>query len=575
MNMNKLVLNHGSKIMIGLAVFLLFVLYSVTAPKNHSEAEDVYDFALKVEQGTFADQAGVNRVLGLPMFGMAYEAAQFFGYSGRALPFMIVINRMLAVSCIVLFYGVLSYRRDPVGFELCNGSPVCTDEITSPAATKILTSKGGLQATLLLAFSYGFWRYANEAETYILASLFVLGAWYFVIKQTAGGRPQVGPFRSDLYDQLFAIIISSVGILIHLLNLIPLLLIIPLYYLLSKNWKKAWVHGVSTGLFVIVGYAICSPGLDFGELGAQHHAAEGAISLKNMMRGGIAFGQALISGNFLLGFESFREFLSRLFASRMLGDEFFMASYMPKWIPWAGIMTFSLFGVWGLWVGVCRWKHKAKIRQRMVGKNPRASNLDPFTISLVVWLILYAFAVIRTEAGSPELWIMALVPFWFLFAMLMYGDGFVGPGVGSMRRVASFFLIIFLFMHNLLAGLLPVMSSASDYHIAKGAWLLEHTTEDDLILTSYEPIFIFYLNYYTSVTVINSGSVSIEQITDDLDKIDGDAYALDTFFHPLRSMKYRNPALYEKMLQAGNDLNARFVKVVDDEFGGIWKLKKP
>ena len=31
---------------------LLFIIYSITAPQNHSEAEDVYDFALQVEQGS-------------------------------------------------------------------------------------------------------------------------------------------------------------------------------------------------------------------------------------------------------------------------------------------------------------------------------------------------------------------------------------------------------------------------------------------------------------------------------------------------------------------------------------------
>ncbi|MDF7807621.1 DUF2723 domain-containing protein [Pontiellaceae bacterium B12219] len=530
----------------------LFALYTLTAPQNHSEAEDVYDFALRVEQGHFADQAGVNRVLALPMFGRVYRAAQAVGYSGRAFPFMIFMNRLLAVGCFFLFYRLLSY---------C-GRPACSSDVSAEGIEANVPPEKKLQTTLLFAFSYGFWRYANEAETYILASLLVLVAWNLVLSssslvhgETPSDRCHISAAQEVNFKLQFVLcsLISALGILVHLLNLIPLLLIIPLFYLLSKEWKKALLHGALTGLLVIAGYAVCAPWLDFSALGAQHHAAEGGITFSNFLRGGIAFGQNLISANFLFGFESFRELLAMLFPSRMLDEEFYMASKMARWIPGIGVATLSLLVFWCLWLAGKIFGNKDGLLKIQIPK--------PLTISLLIWLMLYALAVIRTEAGSPELWIMALIPFWWLVGPLLKGR-------------SAWVLVILLFAHNLIGGLLPVMSQDSDYHAKKSAWLLEHISEEDLVLTSYEPILIFYLNYYCPAQLLNSSENSLEQIKDAIGMSSGNIYAFNTFFQPLDSMQVRSPDMYERMLETGNELSAEFMKVEKNEFGGIYALRQ-
>ena len=519
----------------------IWSVYSLTAPQNHSEAEDVYQFARVVEQGTFTDQSGVNRVLALPLFSMAYKGAQLIGYSGRAFPFMILINRLLAVVALFLFF-VLSQYLNP------KAQGLSTSPHSSPKASGLQpTAFVPILGTLLLAFSYGFWRYANEAETYLLASVFVLGAWCLVAK----GK------------WLLAIGCSAIGILVHLLNLIPLLFIIPLYYLLSKDWKKGVLHGVLTGLLVLLGYALCFQCLDWAELGAQHHGLESGFSFGNLLRAGIALGQCLISGNFLFGFEGFRDLLVNFFPSRMLGEEFYMAAKMPRWIPWTGTVTLLGLVTGFGWLVVRRNVDDASCFVTEEERESQASSLKPkaFFTSCTVWLLLYAVAVLRTESGSPELWIMALIPFWFITGRWVKG-----------RRAWGF--VILLFVHNLVAGLLPVMSEESDYHVAKGQWLVENSSSDDLVLTSYEPIMIFYLDYFSPAKIINSGSASLEEVQQGLESCEGEAYTLANFFQPLVSMKERHPALYEKMLATGQVLRPGFDKVVDDEFGEIYKLKE-
>ena len=96
---------------------------------------------------------------------------------------------------------------------------------------------------------------------------------------------------------------------------------------------------------------------------------------------------------------------------------------------------------------------------------------------------------------------------------------------------------------------------------------------DDLILTDYEPVMIFYLDYFTPADVVNSGALSLEGIQDGLGMLQGNVYAPSTFFQPLESMQVRSPAQYERMLATGEALLPRFEKIHDDEFGGIYRLK--
>ena len=549
-----------SKKVIGwLSALLLIILYSLTAPSNHSEAEDVYQFAKSVEQGTFSDQASVNRVLALPVFRIAYKGAQLLYYSGRSFPLMIFLNRLLAVTCLVLFYHILGGVTS-VSFCWPQARPV--SPYSNPKASYV-----PILGTLCLAFSYGFWRYANEAETYMLASVFLLGAWFLVL--------------SDRW--LWAIVASALGVLMHLLNLIPLLLIIPFYYLLSKEWKKAFLHGGVTGVLVVAGYVIFRPFLDFSELGAQHHSLEAGVSLGNLLRGGIGFGQGLISGNFLFGFEEFREVLVELFPSRMLDEEFYMAVHMSGWIKWAGCGTLFLLVSMCMWLLICwiRGMSRAKTFGSQRGFKSVVLN-HPFVVSCSVWLVLYAMAVIRTEAGSPELWIMALIPFWLLASSLLElahranATTEQGCNVGSKSRImgrVGWGLVTFLFIHNFLAGLLPVMSEASDYHASKGKWLVENSTPDDLILTSYEPIMIFYLDYFAEAEILSSGIFDLEDIQHRFESCLGTTYALSSFFNPLESMAVRSSAQYERMNEIGKALAPKFERSVSDEFGGIYIFK--
>ena len=57
----------------------VLLFYMLTFPENQSEAEDVYDFAFRVEQGKLDQLVGMNRLLALPIFAGIYQLVEWTG----------------------------------------------------------------------------------------------------------------------------------------------------------------------------------------------------------------------------------------------------------------------------------------------------------------------------------------------------------------------------------------------------------------------------------------------------------------------------------------------------------------
>jgi hypothetical protein len=487
-------------------VVLLF--YKLTFPENQSEAEDVYDFAFRVEQGKLDQLVGMNRLLALPIFAGIYQLVEWMNEGSRAFEVLVGLNQLLAVASLGLFKMLMqqlfSWKYSGSDLRLFSG-----------------------MSTGLVAVSYGFWRYANSAETYMLAIFFMLLSWYFI----RCGSPWKGALT------------SGVGILVHLLNVVPLLFAVGFYYLLKKRFRAVAVHGLIVGIVVLIGYGLFWGYLETDTLGAQHHRLEGGLSLSNGLRGLVAFGQCVVSANFLFGFEWFRELLGNFFPSRMLDEEFYMATHMAD-----GVAIFGIFSLVFVVISAIR-----SIRM----SRPVASHRSTFFM-LIVWLVLYAIVVIRTEAGSVELWIMALIPFWLSISHFL-----------SPKHMG--WLLVGLLLHNGIAGVFPIRDSSTDYHWAKSERIMQLSDERDLVLIDYEPILHFYLRYYDNATVICSADYSKAEVEDQLLNWKGTVWTVNSFFKPMESLKMRYPAMFKHQIEIGQQVKDLFVQVETNSFGGIYR----
>ena len=81
----------------------VLLFYMLTFPENQSEAEDVYDFAFRVEQGKLDQLVGMNRLLALPIFAGIYQLVEWTGVGCRAVEVRVGLNQLMAVALLWVF----------------------------------------------------------------------------------------------------------------------------------------------------------------------------------------------------------------------------------------------------------------------------------------------------------------------------------------------------------------------------------------------------------------------------------------------------------------------------------------
>lgn len=494
----------------------IFAFYAFTAPENHSEAEDAYAYARMAEGAGWAEMMSPNRLLGLPVLAAPYRLMRSVGLPGRAFPAMIFFNRLAATLALIFFYRFLR-------MALTDG-------------------RGALQGTLLLAFSYGFWRYANEVEVYMLSAAVLAFCWAVAVD-----------LRPNMLKVCGGGLAAGFGVLLHLLNMPALLLALPVYYGMKKRWKALAVHVLLAGAVTAAGYLAAVHVLDWNQLGSHHHQLEAGISPVNIVRGSAALAQNAVGVNFLFGYEWFRGLVEHLFPSRMLEEEFFMGQLMLRRVRLpASILFFTLPVAAGILLHGL-WARRRQIRP-----------LTRLEWAGFLWFGLYAGAVVLTESGSPELWLLALLPLIFFGIVLMSRLELNRP---------LWVLVVLLPLYNYFAGLLPVMPAETDYYARKCEWFVREAGSDDVILTSYLPLQIAYLEYFTDARIVNTAMEDRDSLDALFAEHCGRVFAVPETFSVPRSMRVRNPYGSKHMDALGQWMKPRFERIYPDRFGGIWQLK--
>ena len=143
---------------------LLFVVvvfsYWNTDINNHTEADDAFEYAHMVEVDNHELLYHPHHLIYGPASKTVYKGMQAMGYDGRAYSLLVFISSLSAAGAVFLFYRFC--RR-------CYG----------------MRPVSSLLATGFLALSYGFWRYACEAEVVLPAGFLVLLSVYLALADPA------------------------------------------------------------------------------------------------------------------------------------------------------------------------------------------------------------------------------------------------------------------------------------------------------------------------------------------------------------------------------------------------------
>lgn len=438
----------------GIILFLLFffTIWGVEIV-NRTEAEDAYDYSLIAEQGAPQRLYHSHHLLYGALAKDAYVASRALGYTGRAYGVLRLLSALSGAGALMLFY------------KFC-------------VRVLKLAPLAALPGVLLLLFSYGFWRYANEVEIIAPASILAMLILYLAF---------VYP-RTPLDFALLGVL-GAGAFLLHILNGIPVFMAVPLALLLKKSYKGLIIY-VSVAALISAGTYLAVALLEPDQL----HIAGGVgprIGLMKPVRGVIGIGAAIVAGNFTLGYSFLRGLLPEIFPARMLLEEIYMGEAMPLWMTVAGTATFS-----ALALSAALFALKSFDKRRLLHSVKSTNPLRPAIAAVAVWAATYALTILLLEPGNPEVWVQGLLP---IFLLITY---FCVDSLYKRNRlwVAALFVAC-MAAHNYVGGMLPLRDADGDYNRAKAEWILSVATPEDLIITAANPVFERYLRYYSPARV--------------------------------------------------------------------------
>lgn len=450
-------------------LFLLVVMafYFLTAANNFSETDDVFAFAYRTENFAFSHVSDprlmLYHMINRGVYLLLNTLLSPFDLTISALQSMRFISVVCAAISLLLMFRIL------------------TANLKLQPVTALLGS-------LFLGFSYGYWRYAAEAEVYIPAIMLCLLVFHLLHSKMVTNMPSV----------LCIGAVSGLTILFYQPAVIPLLFAFPFLLLSRAQWPNMLVYGLTATLVVVAGYLWGywlywpSP-LDLSEFSAflsqrSEEFMVPTLSLKtvilSMFRSLFAIGHDFTSANWVFAFPSVMDWVQKLFPNNILQEERFMAEQIG-WLRYPLLVIQSVLMLGILWIFLKALKYAI-------------SNIYSRSFwVIVVWLLLNGLIIGRLNPGGLEAWIMV-----FPAIMLIVATTVIEPLTKRHNRNLVF-VIVLLAVQNFIGGMGLVSDSEYDYHQMKGKWLIENTQSQDLVIIAGDASLTEAIRYLAKAQVVN------------------------------------------------------------------------
>lgn len=450
-------------------LFLLVVMafYFFTAANNFSETDDVFAFAYRTENFAFSHVSDPRLMLYHMINRGVYVCMNIL-----LSPFELTVSaiqsmRYLSIVCAAVSL-LLMFR-------------IMTVDLKLQPLTALLGS-------LLLGFSYGFWRYAAEAEVYIPAIMLCLLVFHLLHSKMVTNMPSV----------LCIGAVSGLTILFYQPAVIPLLFAFPFLLLSRAQWPNMLAYGLTASVVVISGYLwgywlYWPASLDVSQFIAflsqrSEEFMVPGLSLKTVIlsifRSFFALGHDFTSANWIFAWPSVVDWIQRLFPNNILHEERFMAGQIGG-IRYLLLVIQSMLIVSIIWVFVKAMKYAKSLKY-----------CRSFWV-IVVWLLLNGMIIGRLNPGGLEAWIMV-----FPAIMLIVSTTLIEPLTKGHNRNLVF-VIVLLAVQNFIGGMGLVADSEYDYHQMKGKWLIENTQPQDLVIIAGDASLTEAIRYLAKAQVIN------------------------------------------------------------------------
>ncbi len=500
----------------GVILFIaLLGFFVLTVPANHSEAEDAYYYACMAEQGAWTEMFHAHHLFYLPLMRIVFRIVQFAGYTGRALPILIGSSMVSGALAICLFAALL--RRTGV---------------------KWLTV---LAFSAALLFSYGFWRYSTTAEIYILVTALSLLTLYCAV-------------RAKEHPLFFTgtVLSGAAALLLHLISLPVVLVSVPL--LLTR--RRAMVYLLLTLTITAAVYMTVAQSAGLTVFTDTQVVRDSLARPRVWLRGTTAFGQNLLSGNFLFAVPAVVVKLETLFPFQMLQEELFTGHMAPAWVRWLAPVTcgtaIAFLAATGMFA--------VRAMRRAFADN------FALTFSILLWLGGTAAMAFLFEPANPEMWICTLAPFWLLAGLVW---NFLPET--RLSRWLPVGLAAALLLHNWIGGMSLVKSPHGDYCRQKSVWIAAQIRPGDLILTADSHSFVTFLEYQSSARIVDAKFINPAQWNELQRQATGRIFVFSDVLDLLPPVARRAPETVLGIREVSARLRAGLRPIHNDQFGTVYQ----
>ena len=435
----------------GLLFLLLAAFYLLTAVGNIGETDDVYAFAYRAENFSLDYISDPRLMLYHMAMRVLFLGGEAVGLDVSALTLMRVFSALCAAASLLMLLRII-------------------------VAGLKLSSATALLATSVLGISYGFWRYAAEAEVYIPAILLILVAFHGLMQSLArAGGPVSGLPVFAGWGAL-----AGLAVLFYQPSVVPLFFAFPFLMLYRDRILHLGFYLAAGGAVVVIGYLLGFHAfwpdplsLVTFEAFLSQRASEFIVppfSLRtvvvSMIRSAFSLGHDLASVNWIFAFDPVVQLIKQAFSNNVITEEVFLAKragglvYLPIFtlIALALLILRMVVAIW--------WPSFAWLMLR------------PFLV-ILVWTAINGAIIGRLNPAGLEAWIMVFPPLVMLFAGLV-----IEPccRAGQSRLIATFAGVLFL--HNAIGGMALVWDPANEYDRATGAWVIAEAKPEDLVIVN-------------------------------------------------------------------------------------------
>jgi len=471
------------------ATTVLFILLSgfflATAAGNLGETDDVYAFAYRAENFPLDRLSDPRLMLYHVVMRLLFVGATALGLDVSALTLMRCVSALCAAASLILVVRIVFA------------------DLKLSATAAVLTGA-------VLASSYGFWRYAAEAEVYVPAIFLIL----LIFRGLSSGLRDDGEAgaATGLVKLAAWGALSGLTVLFYQPSVIPLFFAFPLLLLYRDRAVHLGAYLFAGGAVVaggyLIGFLVYWPGpLSLAAFSGflSQRAGEFIVppfSLKtvivSMIRAAFSLGHDLVSVNWIFAFDPVVEIIRKAFSNNVITEEIFLAKragflvYLPIVSLLALVVTSlrMLPAIWPLPI--------ALLRRRQV-------------LVILVWVVINGAIIGRLNPAGLEAWIMVLPPLAMIFAACV-----IEPCLNRNRRSLIVAFAAILFAHNAFGGMALVFDPAKEYDRVKGSWVIAEAEPEDLVVVTENAGLAESLRYLSAARVVLIGPFDAREVAEGL-----------------------------------------------------------